>query len=110
MTNLRFVPQALLDLYEVHEWRNGLAVLSAACPEEWADSVPPALQDVPRVKGFDAAGGDIGQALVDVRLEGLELTLLEGPLGLATDRRRSLSLRKYVFVRTSTSIRGRGEI
>jgi hypothetical protein len=37
MTNLRFVPQALLDLYEVHEWRNGLAVLSAACPEEWAD-------------------------------------------------------------------------
>jgi hypothetical protein len=37
MTNFRFVPQHLLDLYEVHEWRNGLAVLSAACPEEWAD-------------------------------------------------------------------------
>lgn len=37
MTNLRFVPQALLDLYEVHEWRNGLAVLSAARPDEWED-------------------------------------------------------------------------
>lgn len=39
MTNLRFVPPELLDLYEVHEWRNGLAVLSAACPNEWADIV-----------------------------------------------------------------------
>ncbi|HEX8232660.1 MAG TPA: BglII/BstYI family type II restriction endonuclease [Caulobacteraceae bacterium] len=37
MANPRFVPQALLDLYEVHEWRNGLAVLSAACPNEWSD-------------------------------------------------------------------------
>ncbi|WP_282009032.1 BglII/BstYI family type II restriction endonuclease [Brevundimonas aveniformis] len=37
MSNLRFVPQNLLDLYEVHEWRNGLAVLSAACPDEWED-------------------------------------------------------------------------
>lgn len=39
MTNVRFVPKELLDLYEVHEWRNGLAVLSAACPDEWADLV-----------------------------------------------------------------------
>jgi hypothetical protein len=35
----RFVPPDLLDLYEVYEWRNGLAVLSAACPDEWADIV-----------------------------------------------------------------------
>ena len=33
----RFVPAELLVLYEVYEWRNGLAVLSAACPEEWSD-------------------------------------------------------------------------
>lgn len=33
----RFVPAELLALYEVLEWRNGLAVLSAACPDEWAD-------------------------------------------------------------------------
>lgn len=33
----RFVPEDLQALYSVHEWRNGLAVLSAACPDEWAD-------------------------------------------------------------------------
>jgi hypothetical protein len=27
----------LLERYEVHDWRNGLAVLSAACPSEWTD-------------------------------------------------------------------------
>jgi hypothetical protein len=37
MSNDRFVPAPLLDLYDVHEWRNGLAILSAACPDEWAD-------------------------------------------------------------------------
>jgi hypothetical protein len=35
----RFVPPHLLALYEVHEWRNGLAVLTAACPDEWGDIV-----------------------------------------------------------------------
>lgn len=35
----RFVPQELRSLYAIHEWRNGLAVLSAANPEEWADMV-----------------------------------------------------------------------
>lgn len=39
MTASRFVPDGLSALYEVHEWRNGLAVLTAACPEEWADIV-----------------------------------------------------------------------
>lgn len=33
----RFVNEDLLSLYEVLEWRNGLAVLTAACPEEWRD-------------------------------------------------------------------------
>ena len=33
----RFVPADLLDLYEVHDWRNGLAVLKGANPDEWAD-------------------------------------------------------------------------
>ena len=37
MSNLRFVPDDLLELYEVHEWRNGLAVLAAARPDEWED-------------------------------------------------------------------------
>jgi len=33
----RFVPTDIHDLYEVHEWRNGLAVLTAACSDEWRD-------------------------------------------------------------------------
>lgn len=37
MTGHRFVPADILARYEVHEWRNGLAVLSAALPDEWAD-------------------------------------------------------------------------
>lgn len=35
----RFVPEDVRALYEVHEWRNGLAVLSAARPDEWNDIV-----------------------------------------------------------------------
>ena len=37
MTVSRFVPEDIAALYEVHEWRNGLAVLAAGCPEEWGD-------------------------------------------------------------------------
>ncbi len=33
----QFVPGDVLGLYEVHDWRNGLAVLVAAHPDEWAD-------------------------------------------------------------------------
>ena len=40
-------PKDLLALYEVHEWRNGLAVLTAACPEEWADIVKAAADGLP---------------------------------------------------------------
>lgn len=35
----RFVPSDLLDLYDVREWRNGLAILTAARPDEWDDIV-----------------------------------------------------------------------
>lgn len=37
MSNMRFVPEDLRELYEFHEWRNSIAVLSAAYPEEWGD-------------------------------------------------------------------------
>jgi hypothetical protein len=33
----RFVPEDIRARYAVHEWRNGLAVLSAALPDEWED-------------------------------------------------------------------------
>ena len=36
MANQSFVPDDIAARFEVHEWRNGLAILSAAHPEEWA--------------------------------------------------------------------------
>lgn len=37
MSNQSFVPLDILDRYEVHEWRHGLTILSAAHTEEWRD-------------------------------------------------------------------------
>jgi hypothetical protein len=65
MTNLRFVPPRLLDLYEVHEWRNGLAVLAAARPEEWED---------------------IKAVLLDFRLHHTEIATPGGRKSLIADR------------------------
>ena len=31
------IPEALKEFYEFHEWRNAVAVLSGAFPQEWAD-------------------------------------------------------------------------
>src|SRR5258705_5228796 len=37
MTNQALVPADIEQRYEVHEWRNGLAILTAAHPQEWVD-------------------------------------------------------------------------
>jgi hypothetical protein len=37
MTNRAIVPAEIAERFEVHEWRNGLAILSAAHPKEWKD-------------------------------------------------------------------------
>jgi len=37
MTNRAIVPADIDARYEVHEWRNGLAILAAAHPEEWSN-------------------------------------------------------------------------
>jgi hypothetical protein len=37
MTNQALVPADIEQRYEVHEWRNGLAILTAAHPQEWED-------------------------------------------------------------------------
>ena len=37
MPNHSFVPDDIAARYEVFEWRNGIAILSAAHPEKWAD-------------------------------------------------------------------------
>jgi hypothetical protein len=39
MTNHALVPPEIAQRYEVGEWRNGLAILAAARPDEWADIV-----------------------------------------------------------------------
>lgn len=37
MTNRAIVPAEISERFEVHEWRNGLAILAAARPQEWKD-------------------------------------------------------------------------
>jgi hypothetical protein len=37
MPNRAHVPAGIVERYEVHEWRNGLAILRAAHSEEWRD-------------------------------------------------------------------------
>jgi hypothetical protein len=37
MTNQPLVPADIAERYEVHEWRNGLAILAAAHPVEWGN-------------------------------------------------------------------------
>src|SRR5208282_6067141 len=39
MANQPIVPADIVARYEVHEWRNGLAILAAAHPKEWRDIV-----------------------------------------------------------------------
>jgi hypothetical protein len=39
MANQPIVPGDIETRFEVHEWRNGLAILTAAHPEEWTDIV-----------------------------------------------------------------------
>jgi hypothetical protein len=39
MTNQALIPDDIAARYEVHEWRNGLAILTTAHPGEWADMV-----------------------------------------------------------------------
>jgi hypothetical protein len=37
VTTDHLVPADISAVYEVHEWRNAVGVLSTACPREWAD-------------------------------------------------------------------------
>jgi Restriction endonuclease BglII len=37
LSTLHLTPDDIADLYEVHEWRNAVGVLSTACPTEWED-------------------------------------------------------------------------
>lgn len=37
MSTYHLVPEDIANLYEVHEWRNAIGVLSTACPNEWTE-------------------------------------------------------------------------
>ena len=50
------LPADILSLYEVHEWRNALAVLSAAHPEEYSDIIT-VLKDFRLLKSEVACPG-----------------------------------------------------
>ncbi len=39
MAALDLVPNEIQDLYEVREWRNALAILAAAHPDEWREII-----------------------------------------------------------------------
>ena len=64
----RFVPEDLQALYAVRDWRNGLAVLSAANPGEWADIV--AVLRAFRLRHTEIAIPGGAKSLVANRLDG----------------------------------------
>ena len=64
----RFVPEDLLTLYAVHDWRNGLAVLKHANPEEWEEIVA-VLREF-RLHHTEIATPGGGKSLVANRLDG----------------------------------------
>jgi len=61
MSVLRFVPQAVLDKFEVHDWRNGLAVLTAVQPNAASD-VFEVLAEFKLYKNFVFAVNDDGSS------------------------------------------------
>lgn len=63
----RFVPEDLRARYEVREWRNSLAVLTAACPDEWADIVAALREFELRHSEIATPGG--GKSLIANRID-----------------------------------------
>jgi hypothetical protein len=60
MANQSIVPAAISALFEVHEWRNGLAILAAAHSDEWADIVAVLLGFTLRKSEILQPGGSKG--------------------------------------------------
>ncbi len=63
---LDLIPNELLELYEFHEWRNAIAVLSAAYPEEWSDILS-VLKNF-RLLRSDIEKDDIGGKFTEAKL------------------------------------------
>lgn len=67
MTTRHLVPPEIDALYEVHEWRNAVGVLSTACPQEWAE-IQVALRVFRLLRSEVVAAGGNRSSIVD-RLE-----------------------------------------
>jgi hypothetical protein len=61
------VPPDVKSLYEVHEWRNAIGVLTTACPREWAE-IQEALKTFRLLRSEVLAAGGNRSSIVD-RLE-----------------------------------------
>lgn len=68
MSTAHLVPSDIADLYEVHEWRNAVGVLSTACPNEWAN-VQACLRDFRLHRSEILSPGGRRSTIVE-RLEG----------------------------------------
>lgn len=67
MSTIHLVPPEVHALYEVHEWRNALGVLSTACPQEWSE-LQTALKTFRLLRSEVVAAGGNRSSIVD-RLE-----------------------------------------
>ncbi len=67
MVTDHLVPRDIADLYEVHEWRNAVGVLSTACPNEWAE-IQAALRAFRLLRSEVTAAGGNRSSIVE-RLE-----------------------------------------
>lgn len=67
MSTEHLVPADIAELYEVHEWRNAVGVLSTACPVEWQE-IQAALRTFRLYRSEIVAPGKNRSSIVD-RLE-----------------------------------------
>lgn len=67
MSTHHLVPGDIANLYEVHEWRNAIGVLSTACPNEWTE-VQSALRSFHLLKSEIVEAGGNRSTIVE-RLE-----------------------------------------
>ena len=67
MVTDHLVPPDIVDLYEVHEWRNAVGVLSTACPNEWLE-IQQALRSFRLLRSEVVAAGGNRSSIVE-RLE-----------------------------------------
>lgn len=68
MSTLHLVPEDILRLYHVKEWRNAAGVLTTACPSEWADVIE-VLRGFRLLRSEVVVGGG-NRSLISRRIDG----------------------------------------